>query len=174
MPSRASSLSNSRCCSSRSSASPSEKLISRPGLHGALDVADRLAGAVRRRELPRVVEQRVAKAPAVQLGLAPDLIDQAELARLFERQQRAGRPSTRSPWPCRPAAPAAACRRCRASTPSATSGRPIFPPPCRAMRMSAAIATSRPPPTVWPLSPAITSFGVCSSRFIVSLACRQK
>jgi hypothetical protein len=42
------------------------------------------------------------------------------------------------------------------------------------MRMSAAMAISRPPPTVWPFSAAITSFGVCSSRFSVSFACRQK
>ena len=60
------------------------------------------------------------------------------------------------------------------STPSATSGRPILPASFCAMRRSAAIATSSPPPTVWPFSAAITSFGVCSSRFSVSLACRQK
>jgi len=40
--------------------------------------------------------------------------------------------------------------------------------------VSAAIATSSPPPTQWPLIAAITSFGVCSSRFNVSLACKQK
>ena len=76
------------------------------------------------------------------------------------------------------ALPTSRAKRCvppvPGSTPSATSGMPILPAPCRAMRMSAAIATSSPPPTVWPLSAAITSFGVCSSRFSVSLACRQK
>ena len=41
------------------------------------------------------------------------------------------------------------------------------------MRMSAAIAISMPPPTQWPLSAAITSFGVCSSAMSVSFACRQ-
>ena len=60
------------------------------------------------------------------------------------------------------------------STPSATSGRPILPAPARATRRSAAIATSSPPPTQCPFSAAITSFGVCSSRFSVSLAWRQK
>ncbi len=51
------------------------------------------------------------------------------------------------------------------STPSVTSGSPILPAPLRAMRMSAAIAISSPPPTVWPFKPAITSLGVCSRRF---------
>jgi hypothetical protein len=59
-------------------------------------------------------------------------------------------------------------------TPSETSGSPILPAPRRAMRRSAAIAISSPPPTVCPLSAAITSLGVCSSRFSVSFACRQK
>ena len=40
--------------------------------------------------------------------------------------------------------------------------------------MSAAIAISRPPPTVCPFSAAIVSFGVCSRRLRVSFACRQK
>ena len=60
------------------------------------------------------------------------------------------------------------------STPSVTSGSPILPAPLRAMRRSAAMAISSPPPTVWPFSAAITSLGVCSSRFSVSFACRQK
>ena len=36
------------------------------------------------------------------------------------------------------------------------------------------VIISRPPPTVWPFIAAITSFGVCSRRLSVSLACRQK
>src|SRR5438876_653515 len=60
------------------------------------------------------------------------------------------------------------------STPSVTSGRPIFPASLRAMRRSAAIAISRPPPTVCPFRAAMTSLGVCSRRSSVSLACRQK
>jgi len=59
-------------------------------------------------------------------------------------------------------------------TPSVTSGSPILPAPLRAIRMSAAIAISSPPPTVWPFSAAITSLGVCSRRLRVSLAWRQK
>src|SRR5215472_2653829 len=59
-------------------------------------------------------------------------------------------------------------------TPRLTSGSPIFPASLRAMRMSAAMAISNPPPTVCPLSAAITSLGVCSSRSSVSLACKQK
>jgi hypothetical protein len=42
------------------------------------------------------------------------------------------------------------------------------------MRMSAAMAISNPPPTVCPLSAAMTSFGVCSRRRRVSFAWRQK
>ena len=49
-----------------------------------------------------------------------------------------------------------------------------MPASFRAMRMSAAMAISRPPPTVCPFSAAMTSFGVCSRRFRVSLAWRQK
>jgi len=60
------------------------------------------------------------------------------------------------------------------STPSVTSGRPIFPAFFFAIRMSAAIAISSPPPTQWPFRAAITSFGVCSRRFSVSFAWRQK
>ena len=59
-------------------------------------------------------------------------------------------------------------------TPRVISGNPILPPPRRATRRSAAIAISRPPPTVWPFIAAITSFGVCSRRESVSLAWRQK
>ncbi len=43
-----------------------------------------------------------------------------------------------------------------------------------ASRMSHAMAISSPPPTVCPFSAAIVSFGVCSRRLRVSLACRQK
>ena len=46
--------------------------------------------------------------------------------------------------------PGAACRPCREHA-QVHSGRPILPAPLRAMRMSAAMAISRPPPTVWPL-----------------------
>src|SRR5581483_3033748 len=59
-------------------------------------------------------------------------------------------------------------------TPRLTSGKPIWPASLRARRRSAAIAISSPPPTVCPFSAAITSFGVCSRRSSVSLACRQK
>src|ERR1039457_3347983 len=60
------------------------------------------------------------------------------------------------------------------STPRLTSGRPILPASLRAMRRSAAMAISSPPPTQWPLIAAITSLGVCSSRSSISFACRQK
>src|SRR6185312_1779009 len=48
-------------------------------------------------------------------------------------------------------------------TPRLISGSPILPASRRAMRMSAAMAISSPPPTQCPLIAAITSFGVCSS-----------
>src|SRR5207302_210090 len=72
------------------------------------------------------------------------------------------------------ALPTTLARRCvppsPGSTPRFTSGRPIRPAPCLARRTSHASAISRPPPTVWPLSAAIVSLGVCSSRLSVSLA----
>jgi hypothetical protein len=40
--------------------------------------------------------------------------------------------------------------------------------------MSQASAISSPPPTVWPLSAAIVSLGVCSRRFSVSFAYSEK
>ena len=93
--------------------------------------------------------------------------------RVLEREAARRSPSARSPGladqPRQPLRAAGAGQHAERDF-----GQPILPPPCRAMRMSAAIATSSPPPTVWPLSAAITSFGVCSSRFSVSLACRQK
>ena len=60
------------------------------------------------------------------------------------------------------------------STPNVTSGSPTLPALARATRRSQASAISSPPPTQCPLSAAITSLGVCSSRQSVSLACRQK
>ena len=89
-PSAASSLSNSRCCSSRSSASPSAKLGFEPRLHGALDVPDGAAGPVRRRERLGVVDGGVAERAAGQHVLAPHLVDQAGVAACFHREQRAG------------------------------------------------------------------------------------
>ena len=56
------------------------------------------------------------------------------------------------------------------STPRVTSGSPALPAFRFAMRMSAAIAISSPPPTQCPFRAAITSLGVCSSRFRVSFA----
>ena len=61
-----------------------------------------------------------------------------------------------------------------ANTPSATSGKPIWKLPFNAIRISAAMAISNPPPTVCPFSAAITNFGVCSKRDKVSFACKQK
>jgi hypothetical protein len=96
-----------------------------------------------------------------------DLIDNAELFSAFEIEQLARRHQLN-----RFRLANDAHRRCvppvPGSTPSETSGSPILPAPFRAMRMSAAIATSKPPPTQWPLIAAITSFGVCSNakRFV--------
>ena len=45
----------------------------------------------------------------------------------------------------------------------AYSGKPICKLPFKAIRIAAAIAISRPPPTVCPFSAAITNFGVWSS-----------
>src|SRR5256714_6591754 len=59
-------------------------------------------------------------------------------------------------------------------TPRFTSGNPILPASLRAIRMSAAMAISSPPPTQCPLMAAITSLGVCSKRSNISLAWRQK
>src|SRR5205814_6666460 len=74
--------------------------------------------------------------------------------------------------------PTTRARRCvppvPGRTPRLTSGRPTLPAFSFASRMSHAIAISSPPPTVWPLSAAIVSLGVCSRRFNVSLAWRQK
>ena len=61
-----------------------------------------------------------------------------------------------------------------ANTPRDTSGNPIWKFPLCAIRISAAIAISSPPPTVCPFSAAITNLGVCSRRDRVSLACKQK
>ena len=143
-------------------------------LHGAFDAAHGEAGFVRRRELLRVVEHRVEKRLPASLSVVP-----RPRARAPSPPRRpstsAGRRSS-APSPCD--FPTSRASRCvppvPGSTPSATSGRPILPASFAAMRMSAAIATSRPPPTVWPFSAAMTSFGVCSRRFSVSLACRQK
>src|SRR6266481_1738294 len=55
------------------------------------------------------------------------------------------------------------------STPRFTSGSPILPASCRAIRMSAAMAISNPPPTQCPFRAAITSLGVLTE---VVLECR--
>src|SRR5918993_1724563 len=60
-------------------------------LHGTLDVADGFRGLVRRRELPRVFLDRLRETAAVQLRVAPHVIDQAEVPRVLERRQRAHR-----------------------------------------------------------------------------------
>src|SRR5262245_31902651 len=57
------------------------------GLHGSLDVANGFGGLVRRRELPGVFLNRVTEAAAVQIGIAPHVIDDTKIARLFEREQ---------------------------------------------------------------------------------------
>ena len=54
------------------------------------------------------------------------------------------------------------------------SGEAFTQIPGEAMRMSAASAISRPPPTQCPLMAAMTNLGVFSSRSSVSLAWRQK
>ncbi len=113
----------------------------------------------------------VGKSRAIELMAAGELFDferGAELglvSHLFEAATAADLPTTRASL-CVPPVPG--------STPSETSGSPILPAPRRAMRMSAARATSSPPPTQWPLTAATTSFGVCSRRESVSLAWRQK
>src|SRR5689334_23310994 len=58
-------------------------------LDRALDVADGLCGLVRRRELLRVLVHARRKGALVETA-APDVIDQADPERLFERKQRSG------------------------------------------------------------------------------------
>ena len=88
----ASSLSNSRCCSSRSSARPSVKPISSPDCTARLMWPTALLALLRRRELLRVVDApRRAKVRPFRSRLAPDVIDQADVLRLLEREQRADR-----------------------------------------------------------------------------------
>ncbi len=115
-------------------------------LHRALHAADGAARLVRRRELSRVVEDGVGEAsgPSAPPRPRPRARSRASWPR---RSTSGGRwPSARSRAPCRRAAPAAACRRCRAARrarlPAGRSCRASF----RAMRMSAASATSSPPP----------------------------
>ena len=100
----------------------------------------------------------------VELVLAPHIVDDAERLAPRRTTSAAPSPSARSRAPSRPVGPAAACRRC----PAARRARPRAGRSCRAslraIRMSAASATSSPPPTVCPFSAAMTSFGVCSSR----------
>ena len=157
IPSRASLDSNSNCCSSRSRAQAVAKAHLESRLHRAFDAADRLARLVRRRELTRVFLHGIGEAPARQRRIVPHLVDETDRLRLVERHQPPVDRSSPSPAPCRRAARAAACRRSpaarRAPLPAGRFCRPSF----FAMRMSAAIATSRPPPTVWPFSAAMTS-----------------
>src|SRR6478735_3860433 len=58
------------------------------GLHGALDVADGFGSLVGRSELLRVVLHGIGKRPAVQIGVTPDVIDDAEVLGVFEREER--------------------------------------------------------------------------------------
>src|SRR5579871_6612620 len=58
-------------------------------------------------------------------------------------------------------------------TPRVTSGRPILPEPAAIIRRSHARAISSPPPTQWPLMPAMTTFGVLANLFSVSWQWRQ-
>ena len=129
-PSAASSLSNSRCCSSRSSASPSVKPDLESRLHGALDVTDGAAGPVGRRERLGVVDERFrgttgrpARPPPHTWCTRPGVM------RLLPSS--AARPVTISSIAL--ALPTSRASRCvppvPGRTPSATSGRPILPAP---------------------------------------------
>src|SRR2546428_10419474 len=62
----------------------------RARLHGPLDAADSLAGFVRRRELPRVLLNRVGEALPLERRRIPDVGDETDRLRLVERHQPAG------------------------------------------------------------------------------------
>src|SRR5690349_20882645 len=168
IPSFASSLWNSCCCSSRSSASAVSKGISAPVWTDRLmrpTAFDALCGGQNCFAYRMTCSQN-SFAGRISCTMPSSLARSNENSSPFAINSiaRALPTSRASRWV--PPVPG--------STPRFTSGSPILPAFSLASRMSHAIAISSPPPTVWPFSAAIVSLGVCSRRLRVSLACRQK
>src|SRR5262245_43458119 len=145
MPSRASSDSNNSCCSSRSSARLSPKLISRPDCTARLIRPTALLAL--RGGVNCVAYSWIA---SLKFGTSHTSFTRPIV---FASSNESSCPATIISMAR--ALPTSRANRCvppvPGSTPRATSGRPILPPSLRAIRMSAASATSRPPPTVWPV-----------------------
>src|SRR3989440_2761315 len=168
MPSLASSLWNSCCCNSRSIARPDSKGTSAP------DCTERLIKPTAFEALCGGQNCLAYKSTCSQYESAGNtsLTRPISFARSNENVSPLTISSIASDLPTMrakrwvPPVPG--------NTPRFTSGRPILPAFSFARRRSHAIAISSPPPTVCPLSAASVSFGVCSSRLRVSLACRQK
>src|SRR5437764_3363066 len=164
MPSRASALWNSCCCSSRSRAWPEASGSSAP------DCTARLIRPTARAALCggqnccaySATDSRNRWAGKISLTSPSSLPRSTENVSPFAIISIANALPTTLASRCVPPSPG--------STPRLTSGRPIRPAPSLARRTSHASAISSPPPTVWPLSAAIVSLGVCSSRLSVSLA----
>src|SRR5437764_703419 len=168
MPSFASSLWNSCCCSSRSSASADSKGISAPVCTDRLirpTAFDALWGGQNWFAYSMTCSQN-SLAGRISWTMPSSFARSNENSSPFAMSSIARALPTRRASRCVPPVPG--------STPRFTSGSPILPAFSFASRKSHAIAISSPPPTVCPLSAAMVSLGVCSRRLRVSLACRQK
>src|SRR5439155_1565402 len=168
IPSFASSLWNSCCCSSRSRASADSKGISAPVCTDRLmspTALDALWGGQNWFAYSMTCSQN-SLAGRISWTMPSSFARSNENSSPFAMSSIARALPTRRASRCVPPVPG--------STPRFTSGSPILPAFSFASRKSHAIAISSPPPTVCPLSAAMVSFGVCSRRFRVSLACRQK
>src|SRR6266545_4585890 len=168
MPSLASSLWKSCCCSSRSIASALSNGTSAP------DCTDRLMS-------PTALEALCGGQNCLAYSTTCSQNASAGKISLTRPSSFARSNEKVSPFTISSIAsdfPTIRARRCvppvPGRTPRLTSGSPILPAFSFARRRSHAMAISSPPPTVWPLSAAIVSFGVCSRRLSVSLAWRQK
>src|SRR5205807_6694375 len=168
MPSFASSLWNSCCCSSRSSVSPlsngtsapdcTARLIKPTALEALLGGQNCLAYRTTCSQNPSAGKTSCTR--PISFARSNENVSPLTIISIAR-----GLPTMRASR-CVPPVPG--------STPRFTSGRPTLFWLSLASRRSHAIAISRPPPTVWPLSAAIVSLGVCSRRLRVSFACRQK